>query len=261
MGERSPTTLCREKNAIVPPAPVKDADTESNAATNHPQQEFASATQLMALQAQVAVLTTLFQDRNATISQPPRSTPVDKNKRFNQNITFSDEDLNGVICPHDDALVIVADITDFDVKRVLVDNGSIVDVMSWKVFIGLKLSPSKIKPFTTPLHGFGKATVILKGTIELPVTLGTYPTSVVIMNSFLLVKAPMAYNVIYGHPLLNAARAVVSMYHQVMKFSTSRGVGCPKGLIEPLELTEKVVIAEGWVLKIGGGIDPGENIN
>ncbi|KAL2486106.1 Ribonuclease H [Abeliophyllum distichum] len=192
--------------------------------------------------------------------------------------------LEGVTCPHDDALVIVADIADFDVKRVLVDNGSAADVMSWEVFLGLKISPSKIKPVTTPLHGFGGATVIPEGTIELPVTLGTYPASVVIMTSFLLVKAPMAYNAIYGRPLLNTARAVVSTYHQVMKFPTSRGVGCvrgdqqasrrcyvdsisiknsvmmldlerPNGRIEPLELTEDVIIAKDQVLKIGGGMD------
>ncbi|KAL2480023.1 Ribonuclease H [Abeliophyllum distichum] len=208
-----------------------------------------------------------------------RSTSVGKNERFSQNITFNDEDLEGMTCPHDDALVIVADIADFDVKRVLVDNGSAADVMSWEVFLGLKISPSKIKPVTTPLHGFGGATVIPEGTIELPVTLGTYPASVIIMTSFILVKAPMAYNAIYGRPLLNAARAVVSTHHQVMKFPTSRGVGCvrgdqqvsrrcyvdsisikntvmmldlerPNGRIEPSELTEDVIIAKDQVLKI-----------
>ncbi|KAL2474954.1 Uncharacterized protein Adt_35690 [Abeliophyllum distichum] len=75
-----------------------------------------------------------------------RSTSVGKNERFSKNITFNDEDLEGVTCPHDDALVIVADIADFDVKRVLVDNGSAADVMSWEVFLGLKISPSKIIP-------------------------------------------------------------------------------------------------------------------
>ncbi|KAL2480663.1 Uncharacterized protein Adt_33629 [Abeliophyllum distichum] len=110
------------------------------------------------------------------------------------------------------------------------------------------------------------------------------------MTSFLLVKAPMAYNAIYGYPLLNAARAVVSTYHQVMKFSTSRGVGCVRGdqqasrrcyvdsisikntimmldlersngRIKPLELTEDVIIAEDQVLKIGSEMDFEESIN
>ncbi|KAL2506898.1 Ribonuclease H [Abeliophyllum distichum] len=103
------------------------------------------------------------------------STSVDKNERFSKNITFSNEDLKGVTCLHDDALVIVADIAYFDVKRVLVDNGSAGDVMYWRVFIGLKISLSKTKLVITPLHGFGEATVIPERTIGLPVTLGYLP--------------------------------------------------------------------------------------
>ncbi|KAL2466991.1 Uncharacterized protein Adt_42842 [Abeliophyllum distichum] len=307
----------RAQNATAPPAPVGDADTESNAATDHPQQEFAYAAQLTALQAQIrrkekrlnivnnrppraGVINVIVGgiaaggDSNSarkSYTRGNRSTSVGKNERFSQNITFNDDDLEGVTCPHDDALVIVADITDFDVKSVLVDNGSAADVMSWEVFLGLKISPSKIKPVTTPLHGFGGATVIPEGTIELPVTLGTYPASVVIMTNFLLVKAPMAYNAIYGRPLLNAARAVVSTHHQVMKFPTSRGVGCVRGdqqasrrcyvdsisikntvmmldlewlngRIEPSELIEDVIIAKDQVLKIMPTLDwGGRDIN
>ncbi|KAL2558334.1 Uncharacterized protein Fot_03073 [Forsythia ovata] len=61
----------RARNVTAPPAPVGDVGTESNAATNHPQLEFASAAQLAALQAQVVALTALLQDQNATVSKPP----------------------------------------------------------------------------------------------------------------------------------------------------------------------------------------------
>ncbi|KAL2455272.1 Uncharacterized protein Adt_47359 [Abeliophyllum distichum] len=162
-------------------------------------------------------------------AQASGSNSIDKNERFSQNITLRGENLKALPCPHDDALVIVANIVDFDVKKVLVDNGNAANIISWIVFLGLKISLSKIKNVTPPLYEFVGATIIPEGAIELPVTLGTYPTSVVIMTNFLLVKAPMAYNVIYGCPLLNAARAVVFVYYQLMKFSTSRGVGCVRG--------------------------------
>ncbi|KAL2526905.1 Uncharacterized protein Adt_11959 [Abeliophyllum distichum] len=162
-------------------------------------------------------------------AQASGSNSIDKNERFSQNITFRGENLKVATCPHDNALVIVADIVDFDVKKVLVDNDSAENVISWIVFLGLKISLSKINHVTTPLYEFVGATIIPEGAIELPVTLGTYPTSVVIMTNFLLVKAHMAYNVIYGCPLLNAARAVVFAYYQFMKFSTSRRVGCVRG--------------------------------
>ncbi|KAL0404048.1 UNVERIFIED_CONTAM: Retrovirus-related Pol polyprotein from transposon gypsy [Sesamum radiatum] len=40
-----------------------------------------------------------------------------------------------------------------------------------------------------------------------------------------MVDTPFAYNVILGRPGLNAFRAVVSTYHQKMKFSTKNGIG------------------------------------
>ncbi|KAL2475698.1 Uncharacterized protein Adt_36434 [Abeliophyllum distichum] len=98
------------------------------------------------------------------------------------------------------------DIADFDVKRVLIDNGSAADVLTWDALLGLKAPLEKLRSVTTHLQGFGGATVIPEGTIELSVTLGTYPASITIVTKFLVVKTHMAYNAIYGRPLLNAAR-------------------------------------------------------
>ncbi|XP_022874237.1 uncharacterized protein LOC111393068 [Olea europaea var. sylvestris] len=206
---------------------------------------------------------------------------IQKKARYNQSITFDKDDLISITHPHNDALVIVGDIADFDVKRVLVDGESAANVLTWDVFLGLKILPEKLKMVTTPLQGFGGATVIPEGVVELPVTLGTYPATVVIVTNFLVVKTPMAYNAIYGRPLLNAVGAVPSTYHQIMKFPTSKGVGSmrgdqhasrkcyvdciqakgsppimmldvelPRGQIEPLDMIEKIFIVEGREGKI-----------
>ncbi|XP_022848856.1 uncharacterized protein LOC111371185 [Olea europaea var. sylvestris] len=207
-------------------------------------------------------------------------------KRYaRSSITFDEEDLIGVTHPHDDALVIVGDIANFDVKRVLVDKGSAENVLTWDAFLGLKIPQKRLKVVTTPLQGFGGATVIPEGTVELSVTLGTYPATVVIMTNFLVVKTPMAYNAIYGRPLLNAAGAVPSTYHQIMKFPTSRGIGSmrgdqhasrkcyvdsiqaksppsvmmldvelPRERIKPLDMIEKIFIAKGKEFLVGTGL-------
>ena len=52
---------------------------------------------------------------------------------------FGDEDLEGTIQPHDDALVVTAWISGFLVKRVMVDQGSGADVMYPDLFKGLEL--------------------------------------------------------------------------------------------------------------------------
>ena len=72
---------------------------------------------------------------DCTIKQPP-----EKKVRTNRElIAFGEEDLKGTIQPYDDALVVTARISDFLVKRVMIDQGSGVDVMYPDLFKGLEL--------------------------------------------------------------------------------------------------------------------------
>ena len=54
---------------------------------------------------------------------------------------FSDEDKVGTIQPYDDALVVTLRIGGYDVRRVLVDQGSAVKVMYPDLYKGLNLKP------------------------------------------------------------------------------------------------------------------------
>ena len=49
-------------------------------------------------------------------------------------ISFSDEDLDHVQLPHDDALVITGLVANREVHRILVDNGSSTDILFFKAF-------------------------------------------------------------------------------------------------------------------------------
>ena len=44
-------------------------------------------------------------------------------------ITFTNEDLKGLYLPHDDTLVMFATMTNFNVQRILIDNGSFADIL------------------------------------------------------------------------------------------------------------------------------------
>ena len=57
------------------------------------------------------------------------SLPLLKQRRTNQDMCFSEEDARGVKQPHDDPLVIMIMIEGFNTRRVLVDNGSSVDII------------------------------------------------------------------------------------------------------------------------------------
>ena len=58
---------------------------------------------------------------------------------------FSDEDKIGIIQPHDDALVITLRIGGYDVKRVMVDQGSAAKIMYPDLYKGLSLRSEDLK--------------------------------------------------------------------------------------------------------------------
>ena len=69
-------------------------------------------------------------------------------------IAFNDDDLEGTIQPHDNALVVIAQINGFIVKRVLIDRGSGAEVMYPDLFKGLGLKNEDLSKYNTPLMGF-----------------------------------------------------------------------------------------------------------
>ncbi|GFY91128.1 hypothetical protein Acr_07g0013240 [Actinidia rufa] len=90
-------------------------------------------------------------------------------------ITFSNDDLRGLHLPHDDALVVSAVIANFNVQRILIDNGSSADILFISAFERMKIGQDKLHPFHTPLIGFGGNTTHPLGWINLPITLGIEP--------------------------------------------------------------------------------------
>jgi len=86
---------------------------------------------------------------------------------------FSDEDKIGTIQPHDNALVVTLRIGGYDVKRVLVDQGSAVEVMYPDLYKGLNLKPKDLSAYDSPLVSFEGKTVTLKDQIRLPIQTGS----------------------------------------------------------------------------------------
>ena len=91
------------------------------------------------------------------------------------HITFSDKDAHHVCHPYCDALVIKAIIANKNVHRVLVDNGSSMDILYYQAFERIGLKVSNLKPSPNLIYEFIGDSVIPMGVILLPVTLGEYP--------------------------------------------------------------------------------------
>ena len=83
-----------------------------------------------------------------------------KLKYTREPIAFNDDDLEGTIQPHDDALVVTARINGFIVKKVLIDQWSGTEVMYPDLFKRLSLKNEDLSRYDTPLMGFDGRIVI-----------------------------------------------------------------------------------------------------
>ena len=139
-----------------------------------------------------------------------------KRAKLNQSqvMGFSDEDKIGTVQPHDDALVITLRIEGYDVKRVMVDQGSAAEIMYPDLFKGLNLRTEDLTPYTSPLVSFEGKIIISKGQVRLPVQAGAEIVEV----DFIVVDAYSLYTVIVARPWLHTLGAVSSTLHQKIKY-------------------------------------------
>ena len=87
-------------------------------------------------------------------------------------ITITLEDGLYVRKPYNDALVINTHIRNYLVKRMLVDDGSAVYVLTWDAFQEMGGSSVELKPITNLMTSFCGGTVRPMGSIELEIELG-----------------------------------------------------------------------------------------
>ena len=111
--------------------------------------------------------------RVLSVFRPPAEDHSQASKRVRMDVPlilgFSDEDMVGTIQPHDDALVVTLRIGGYDVRRVMVDQGSAVDIMYPDLYKGLGLKTEDLTTYNSPLVSFEGRMVAPKGLIRLPV--------------------------------------------------------------------------------------------
>ena len=78
------------------------------------------------------------------------------------DVTFSRKGSWGVKQPHDNPLVIMLKIENFNICRVLIDNGSSTGIMYQSTFQQIKIGKEKLCPFHSPLVSFSRDKVYRK---------------------------------------------------------------------------------------------------
>ncbi|XP_021602366.1 uncharacterized protein LOC110607545 [Manihot esculenta] len=117
-------------------------------------------------------------------------------------ISFSPEDAYGIQMPHDDALVIEAVIHNFGVRKVLVDNGSKVNLLPYRVFQQMNIPEEQLVRDQALVKGIGGTSVAVEGKVKVALMLGEPPLARTHYAIFLVVKPPLNYNTILERPVL-----------------------------------------------------------
>ncbi|XP_030938510.1 uncharacterized protein LOC115963586 [Quercus lobata] len=73
----------------------------------------------------------------------------------NHVIGFTKEDGRRLHHPHNDVLVVSIQVRDYNTHRVLVDNGSSIDILYYPTFQQIRIDRERLIPVNAPLVGFG----------------------------------------------------------------------------------------------------------
>ena len=131
--------------------------------------------------------------------------------------------------PHNNALMVSIQVRDYNTHRVLIDNGSFVDILYYPTFQQMRIDRDRLVLANTPLVGFRGTRVYPLGTVTLLIMVGDYPQQTTKDVTFLMVDYSSAYNAIIGHPTLNSWKAMISTYHLMIKFPTKYKIGEVQG--------------------------------
>ncbi|KAL0290207.1 UNVERIFIED_CONTAM: hypothetical protein Sradi_7054500 [Sesamum radiatum] len=144
-------------------------------------------------------------------------------------IQFGKAERFGPKTSHNDALVITAVLTNYEVGRIFIDSGSSADILFGEAYDQMQLGDVSLEKVNTSLYGFAGEVVYPRGMISLPLTMRAGTTRKSCILKFLVVDVPSAYNVILGRATLIAFQAVISIHHMKIKFPTPGGVGEVQG--------------------------------
>jgi hypothetical protein len=128
-------------------------------------------------------------------------------------LTFSDDELPPKGRGHIKALYISVKTNDRIVSRVLIDNGSALNVCPLSTLEKLDIDPTRVRVTSMVVRAFDGTRREVLGEIDLPVEVGPQVYDI----NFQVLRIDSPYNLLLGRLWLHTARAVPSSLHQKMK--------------------------------------------
>jgi hypothetical protein len=149
--------------------------------------------------------------------------PIVRTKWSHVQITFTEVDIKLTSFPHTDMMVITAHIDKWNVKRVLVDNGSLAEILFLSTLEHMGFNKKQLKEASKPLYGFDGKKIEPVGSISLPVSFGTLTNARTDYITFDMVDMSYPYNAIFRR-VLNTFEAALHSLYRCLKIPATQGV-------------------------------------
>jgi hypothetical protein len=150
--------------------------------------------------------------------------PAVRSEWANVPITFTEEDFRLKSTNHNDAMVIKVNIVGWVIGKILVDNGSLADILFLKTFENMNLSQHMLHPPEYPLQGFRGKPIKPVGKVSLPVSFRDLDNARLETLTFDVVGIYHPYIAIFGRGFMNKFDAVIRQQFLCMKVPAPKGV-------------------------------------
>jgi len=129
-------------------------------------------------------------------------------------VTFSEEEIDPAGLKHTKALHVTAKCKGCIVAKVLIDNGSALNVLPNATLAKLPVDRSNIRQSVMVIRAFDSTRREVVGDIDLPLQIGACTFDV----TFQVMDIEPAYTMLLGRPWIHSANAVPSTLHQRIKY-------------------------------------------
>jgi hypothetical protein len=114
-------------------------------------------------------------------------------------------------------MVIIEHINKWDVTRVLVDNGSQVEILFLSTFEQMGFDRKQMKEASKPLYGFGRRKIEPICSVSLPISFVSLRNARTEYITFDVVEMNYLYNAIFERGLLNTFKAALHSLYLYLK--------------------------------------------
>ncbi|XP_026416507.1 uncharacterized protein LOC113311941 [Papaver somniferum] len=126
---------------------------------------------------------------------------------------------------HNDPLVLTFPVAGCNIKKIIIDSESSVNVLFYDTFKRMDLNDEQLMSSYYTIYGFNGASTKPLGDIVLQVDAGPMKVD----TRFSVVDAPSPYNAIIGRRWVHKLKGVAATYHQYLRFPMPEGVMEIKG--------------------------------